>query len=126
MSIIEIVGTFAALAALLSVGGLLCKHFVIFYWEESAAGRVVDFADLLLSLQQPLQSAYQFLLKEIAGTLAASVTFFVLARTPSISFVASIGYATLVFLVAAVLAPRVIRGIVAARTPAEQKSPGQQ
>lgn len=124
--VIEAIGSFFALAALLSVGGLLGKHLLLFYWEESRQGRVVDGVDLLMALGTVFKATYAAMLKEAVGVFVAAAAFFVLARTPALSFYAAVGYATLVFLVVGVIAPRVIRLISPAKQTVSQKSPGQQ
>lgn len=123
---IESVGFFCALAALLSVGGLLAKHLLLFYWDESRQGKVVDAVDMLMSLGDVLKRAYQYMLQEAVGVFCAAVAFFVLARTPALSFFAAVGYSAVVFLVAGIAAPWAIRKVSPQKQTAEQKSPGQQ
>lgn len=124
--VIEAIGSFFALAALLSAGGLLCKHLLLFYWEESRQGRAVDGTDILMSIGAGLRATYEAMLRDAVGVFCAAAAFFVLARTPALSFYAAVGYAALVFLVVGVAAPRVIRLISPTKQAATEKSPGQQ
>lgn len=118
----EAFGALVALLFFVTVGGILVKAVHQAFYQKAYDSKTVEGTDLLYLIAVIFKDSALWLLGRPVASVACAATLGLLAFVPAVSVYASIGYASLVFVVLAAMTPAAIKEIGGA---AEQKSPGQ-